>query len=200
MEIPIYSRLRKMEPSLATLFLIVVGAVAIIGFFAAVSSPVGDLLGQGSWRLPSTFHGIAATIFVLGLTIALYLAWRMFTGEIRAFRDLKYLAVLTSVLSAFTIAFGNWIYIAYRAPGGPREEILASLPAIHRVFFEFKEYMALFTFPLIVAATFALWSYDKEILKNRHLRAGVAVAIGLAWVYMMIAYVLGAAITKLAPV
>lgn len=200
MEIPIYSRLRRMEPSLVTLVLIVVGAAALVGLSAAMSAPIGDLLGESSWSIVSAFHGIAATVFLLGMTIALYLAWRLYTGEIKAFRDLKYITALSAVLSGFTIVFGNWIYIAYRAPGGPREQFLATIPEIHQIFFEFKEFMALFTFPLIVAATFAIWYYGKELVDHRFLRAGVAATIGLSWTYMMIAYVLGAAITKLAPV
>jgi len=57
---PIYGRLRRMEPSLATLVLIVVGAIASVGLSAAMSAPIGDLLGESSWSIVSAFHAIVA--------------------------------------------------------------------------------------------------------------------------------------------
>lgn len=189
-----------MEPSLATLLLLTLGAIAVIGLFFALTAPSDVLLGDSSWAVISVFHGLGATAFLLAATIATYLAWRLYIGEIRAFKDLKWLAAFSTFMSAVTIAFGNWIYIGYRAPGGPRTFFLANMPEIHAVFFEFKEFIALFTLPMMAVATFILWRYGEGIVKDKELRAVASIPVLLGWVYLLVAYVLGAAITKLAGV
>lgn len=200
MGVPIVTRIRQMEPSLATLLILTVGAIAAMGLLLALTAPVSDLLGSSSWSVISVFHGLSATTFLLGSTIAVYLAWRLYIGEIRAFKDLKWLAAFSTVMSAVTITFGNWIYIGYRATGGPRAFFLANMPSIHQVFFEFKEFIALFTLPMLALGTFILWRYGENIVKDRELRAAASIPILLGWVYLLAAYVLGAAITKLAGV
>ncbi|MGQ0796691.1 MAG: hypothetical protein ACT4OI_02325, partial [Methanobacteriota archaeon] len=92
MDTPVLTRIRRMEPSLATLLIVTVGAVAVVGLIAAATSPVGLLVGDTQWHLISAFHGLGATLLLLGATIAVYLSWRLFVGEIRAFKDLKWLA------------------------------------------------------------------------------------------------------------
>ena len=200
MSVPIFDRIRRMEPSLATLLLLTLGAIAAIGLFAAVTAPVNVLLGDSSWAVISVFHGLGATAFLLATTIAVYLAWRLYIGEIRAFKDLKWLTAFSTFMSVLTIAFGNWIYIGYRAPGGPRAFFLANMPGIHAVFFEFKEFIALFTLPMLAVATYMLWRYGEGIVKDKELRAVASIPVLLGWVYLLLAYVLGAAITKLAGV
>lgn len=202
MEVPIYDRIRRMEPSLATLLILTVGAIAAVGLIAAITAPSGVLVGDSQWEMISAFHGLGATVFLLGATIAVYLSWRLYTGQLSAFRDLKWLTAFSAFMSAVTIGFGNWIYIGYRlkSPTGdtyPREYFLSSLPAIHEIFFEFKEFIALFTLPLMVAAAFLLWKYGPGLVKNRELRAAVSIPILLGWVFLILAYTLGAAITKL---
>ena len=202
MEVPIYDRIRRMEPSLATLLILTVGAIAAVGLIAVITAPSAVLVGDSQWEIISAFHGLGATVFLLGATIAVYLSWRLYTGQLSAFKDLKWLTAFSSVMSAVTIGFGNWIYIGYRlkSPTGdiyPREFFLGSLPAIHEIFFEFKEFIALFTLPLMVAATFLLWKYGAGLVKNKELRAVVSVPMLLGWVFLILAYTLGAAITKL---
>lgn len=197
MELPIYNRIRRMEPSLATLLILMVGTVAVIGLVAAISAPLSLLVGDTQWHYISAFHGLGATVFLLGATIAVYLAWRLYIGEIKAFRDLQWLTAFSTVMSAVTIAFGNWIYIWYRGPGGARSYFAGTLPQIHEIFFEFKEFIALFTLPMMLAATYILWRYGPDIVKNKELRAAASIPVLLGWVYLVLAYVLGAAITKL---
>ena len=195
--IPLLGRLRKMEPSLLVLLLVVLGAIAAVGLAMALSAPVDVLVGADQWKIVSAFHGMSATVFLLSATIAVYLAWRLYTGQIKAFDDLKWLSLLSTAMSALTIAFGTWVYIAYRAPGGPREFFLEKLAPIHAVFFEFKEFIALFTFPMFLTATFILWRYGKPIVGHRDARAVASVLLLLGFFFLLIAYVLGAAITKL---
>ena len=200
MEIPLLSRIRKMEPSLATLLLVVVGAIAVVGLLMAITAPTEELIGDTQWKVISAFHGMGATAFLLSATIAVYLAWRLYAGELRAFKDLKWLTAFAAVMSVVTIIFGTWIYIAYRAPGGPRSIFLANTPEVHKIFFEFKEFIAMFTLPMFVAATFILWKYDRSLLGHREARAVPAILILLGYAFLLVAYVLGAAITKLSGV
>ena len=200
MDFPIFNRLRKMEPSLATLLIVFVGGVAVVGLIVSITAPVGQLVGDTQWRWVSAFHGMAATVFLLGATIGTYLAWRLYIGEIKAFKDLKWLSAFSTVMAAATIAFGNWIYIAYRAPGGPRGYFLGAMPEIHQIFFEFKEFIALFTLPSFLVATFILWKYGESLIGHREARAVPSILILLGMFFLFLAYVLGAAITKLAGV
>jgi len=195
--VPIVTRIRNMEPSLATLLILTAGAVAVVGLAMALTSPAGILVGDTQWQYISAFHGLGATVFLLGSTIAVYLAWRLYIGEIKAFDDLKWLAAFSTVMSAVTIAFGTWIYIAYRAPGGPRSYFLENLPEVHQIFFEFKEFIALFTLPMFFTSTFILWRYGKSIVHHPQARAAASVPVLLGWGFLLVAYVLGAAITKL---
>jgi len=197
MRAPFATTIRKMEPSLATLLILTVGAVAVVGLLLAVTAPTGLLVGDTQWHYISAFHGLGATMFLLGATIAVYLSWRLFIGEIKAFDDLKWLTTFSAVMAAVTIAFGNWIYIAYRAPGGPRSYFLETLPEIHAVFFEFKEFIALFTLPTMVASTFLIWKYGPALKGNPELRAAASITFLLGWAFLLLAYILGAAITKL---
>ena len=74
---------------------------------------------------------------------------------------------------------------------------LNTSPAVHKIFFEFKEYIALFALPLAVAAAFILLYYNTDVLRRPWLRYSVAVLLGLVFFTVMVAFGLGAAITKL---
>jgi hypothetical protein len=121
------------------------------------------------------------------------------TGRIRAFADLQLLATVCATFSAIAIGFGNWLYIYYRAksPDSPRSHFMATMPEIHKTFFEFKEFGALFTLPLTVTAAFILWKYGAQVMERPWLRYSVAALLGLSFFYLVVAFGLGAAVTKL---
>jgi hypothetical protein len=50
-----------------------------------------------------------------------------------------------------------------------------------------------------VVAAFILWRYGAQVLDRPWLRYTVAVLMGLAFFYLVIAFGLGAAVTKLRP-
>jgi hypothetical protein len=169
--------------------------------FTLMTSPVTKLLGAHAGAVPSAFHGVAAFLYLFVGTIGLYLGWRLLTGRISAFADLQLLAVVMATLSFIAIVFGNWLYIFYRAkgPDSPRSHFMANTPEIHKIFFEFKEFAALYTLPLTVVAAFILWRYGTQVLERPWLRYGVAVVLGLSFFYLVVAFGLGAAVTKLKP-
>ncbi len=184
--------------SLAAVVGILIGAALA---FTAATAPVNKLLGSGAGALPAAVHGVTAFLYLVVGIIGLYLGWRLLTGRIRAFADLQLLATVAATFSLLAIVAGNWLYIYYRAktPDSPRSYFLATMPEVHRVFFEFKEFAALFTLPLTVAAAFILWRYGAQVLERRPLRYWVALLLGLSFFYLVVAFVLGAAVTKLRP-
>ncbi len=184
--------------SLAAVVGILVGAALA---FTAATAPINKLLGSGAAALPAALHGLTALLYLFVGTIGLYLGWRLMTARIRAFADLQLLATASATLSFLAIVAGNWLYIYYRAnaPESPRSYFLKTMPEVHRVFFEFKEFAALFTLPLTVAAAFILWHYGGQVVERRWLRYSVAVLLGLSFFYLVVAFGLGAAVTKLRP-
>ena len=164
---------------------------------AFMTAPFTEFFGGSSLAVISATHGLLATLGVVVGTVTSYLGYRLFTGKIKAFSDLKILAAISSLIAAATVVFGNWIYIAYRAPGGPRAFFMQNNPEIHAVFFEFKEFVALFPIPLAVATTYVIWRYGDQLIENKALRTWVGIAFAVAWGGLMIAYLLGAGITKM---
>ena len=182
--------------SLVSVVLIMIGSAVA---FTLLTAPLTQLLGTGAGAVPAAFHGMAAFLYLFVGTIGLYLGWRLLTGHIRAFADLQLLAVVGATLSFIAILFGNWLYIFYRAktPDSPRTYFLKTMPNIHAIFFEFKEFGALFTLPLMVCAAFILWRYGNQVLDRPWLRYTVAILLGLSFFYLVVAFGLGAAVSKL---
>jgi hypothetical protein len=187
------------EASTRSLVGVVVIMITSALVFSVLTAPFAKLLGAGAGALPAAIHGMAAFLYLFIGTIGLYLGWRLLTGRIRAFADLQLLSVVGATMSAIAIGFGNWLYIFYRAktPDAPRSYFVKSMPDIHAIFFEFKEFGALFTLPLMVCAAFILWRYGPQVLERPWLRYGVALLLGLSFFYLVVAFGLGAAVTKL---
>lgn len=174
-----------------------VAAIGVVALLGLLTSPVAALLGDSSYAIPSALHGVSAIVYVIIATVAAYLGYRLYVGRLDQLHDLRILASLNAFFSLITILFGNWIYVYYRAKGGPRGYFLETNPVVHQIFFEFKEFVALFTLPLSVAAAFVLLRHGDELAKHTRLRQAVGGLLGLTWLYLMLAFGLGAAITKL---
>jgi hypothetical protein len=187
------------EASTASLAAVVGILIASALAFTAMTAPIAKLLGSGGGAVPAAFHGMAAFLYLFVGTIGLYLGWRLLTGRIRAFADLQLLATVSATFALIAIGFGNWLYIYYRAksPDSPRSHFMATMPEIHKTFFEFKEFGALFTLPLTVTAAFILWKYGAQVMERPWLRYSVAALLGLSFFYLVVAFGLGAAVTKL---
>ena len=178
--------------------------IVILSFMAfialgvlAVSSPTTKLLGEGLYSIRSAFHGLFAGIFVITSTIGLYQALRLWRGSLIVLSELEIGSVVNASVCFLTILFGNWLYIPYRAQGGPRSYFMEQSPEIHKIFFEFKEFAALFTLPLAVTAAYIICRYAGKLLANKILREMVALLLVLSFFFLLVAFGLGAAITKL---
>jgi len=191
---------RRESASLVSLVLVVGVLLAIAAFFVIVTAPLEALLGESGYAAIAAFHGLSAGVMMVVVTIGLYQAYQLFMSQLVNLRDIKLLSVVNATMAFLTIVFGNWIYVGYRAKGGVREWLLANNPEAHKIFFEFKEYMALFTLPLAVLAAYLLVRYDMALFERRWLRITVAVVLALTFFYFTVAFGLGAAITKVKPV
>lgn len=171
-------------------------AVSVLG----VSAPVERLLGEGAHAVRAAFHGLFASLFLVTATIGLFQAGRLWIGSDVSLQELDFGSLLNAVACVLAVVTGNWIYLSYSLPEGPRAHLLAVAPEVHSVFFEFKESAALFTVPLTIAASFIVSTYGKRLLGRRVLRETVALLLVLAFFYLVIAFGLGAAVNRLRPV
>ena len=191
----IFPKIEKSSRTLImdSLMVMVVIAAAILW----VSSPAQTLLGESAYSVRSAFHGLFAGIFMITATIGLYQALRLWAGIPLNIRELELGSLVNAFTCFLTIILGNWIYIPYRAAGGPRAHFLATSPEIHKIFFEFKEFTALFTLPLAVTASYLICRYGERMKTNQNLRETAALLLVLNFFYFVVAFGLGAAITKL---
>jgi len=185
----------KSSQAVIVSILIMMGAIAAGILF--VSTPAEKLLGESAYSVRSAFHGLFAGIFMVTVTIGLYQAFRLWTGTTFNVREMEVGSILNAAACFLTILFGNWIYIPYRSTGGPRTHFLETAPEIHKIFFEFKEFTALFTLPLAVVAAYLICRYGEKLRESERLREIVALLLVLTFFYFIVAFGLGAAITKL---
>lgn len=178
-------------------FLVFVVLAATAFVITLLTAPFQTLLGEGANALDSALHGLVAGLLMVTVTIGLFEGYRLFGGSINNIRELIFGSLINSSLAFLTVVTGNKIYIAYRAKGGPRTHFLETAPEIHKIFFEFKEFMALFVFPLSVAAAFIFIYYRRDILQRKNLAVISFVILILMFFYFVVTFGLGAAITKL---
>jgi len=177
---------------------VAVAGLALVGLMMVWwTAPLFALLGESRYALEAALHGVSAGLFMVTATIGLFQAYRLLTGTIQHSAQLEFGSVVNAFLAFLTILFGNRIYIFYRAQGGPRTYFLENAPEVHKIFFEFKEFVALFTLPLAVAAAFLFLVYRDQLLGSKSLRTIAAVLLALTFFYFLVAFGLGAAITKL---
>jgi len=181
--------------------LLVIALLGVLGVIITwFTAPLERLLGESAYALEAAIHGVLAGVLMVAVTIGLFQAARLFSGHPPGIRELHVGSAVTAMLTLLTIIAGNRIYIPYRASGGPRTYFLEHAPEVHKIFFEFKEFMALFALPLAVCAAYLLWRYGEAAMQRRDLRTTIAALLLLLWFYFLVAFGLGAAITKLKPV
>ena len=173
--------------------------ILLLAVIALSTAQFRQLLGPSQFAVAHALHAIMAFAFVVVSSVGLYQAWQLFMGRPRPLAEVRLVTYAIVAFSLFTIAFGNWLYVGYRAKAAdsPKSVFLATMPDIHNIFFDFKEHTALFCLPLAIIAAFTLWRYGQQALDRPVLRYAVASMIVLNFVYFVIAFGLGAAITKL---
>jgi len=187
----------RIEPSTKTILFAWIGVGLFLAFLIVITSPTGVLLGESKWALASTLHGMLSIFGAVVVSVAAYLGWKLYLGQLKAEGDLRVFSALSVLASDATIIFGNWVYIGYREAGGPRSWFIENSPEVHEIFFEFKEFIALFTLPLALGTMFTIWTYRERLREDKSLRTTVALLLIVTWAIFILTFVLGAAITKL---
>lgn len=166
------------------------------------TAPVSSLLGNKISTIYATLHGLVSFIFIIVGTIALYIAWLLVNNRWKSIADLQLISFVMATSSFLTIVLGNLIYIFYRAPTpeSPRSWLMLNAPEVHEIFFEFKEFVSIFTFPFSVAAVYILFTFSNRVIENKWLRVVVSGLFSLTYLYLLIAFGLGAAVTKIRPI
>lgn len=180
---------------------VIIAILSVMLFIAVIvpliTSPTNKLLGESVYSVRSAFHGLFALTFMITSVIGLYQALHLWRGMEVNVSEVEIGSVVNACACFLAIFFGNWLYIPYRAQGGPRSHFLETAPELHKIFFEFKEFAALFTLPLTVAAAYIICRYASRLIPNQNLRDLVALLLVLNFFYFIVAFGLGAAITKI---
>lgn len=156
-----------------------------------------DFFFPTDYRLQAGVHGVSAIAALIVGTFLTHRAYPLIRGVRVQLESLRRWVLGGMALNLLGAISGNWIYMRYRGQDGPRDWILAKVPAFHNVMMEFKEFVSLFPFPLMLAATFILFYYGDGIHRNRDISQFVGMLILLAWLFLMVGFVTGLTLAKL---
>lgn len=160
-------------------------------------------LGGFNFFFPSKFnvqaglHGISTILAVVTGTFLTHRAYHLIRGVHINFHSLRYWAVTATLFNLLGAASGNWMYMRYRGEGGAKEWILANVPSFHNIMMEFKEFISLFPFPLMLAVSFILFYYGDDIAERRDLLNFIGLLILTAWLFLLLGFVAGLTLAKL---
>jgi hypothetical protein len=156
-----------------------------------------DFFFPTSYSLQAGLHGISSISAVVAVTYLTHRAYALIRGVHVNFQSLRYWVLGSTVLNFLGAVSGNWIYMRYRGEGGPRDWILKNAPDFHNYMMEFKEFITLFPFPLMVAVTFILYYYGDAIHVRRDLTQFVGLTILVSWLFLLLGFVSGLVLAKL---
>jgi len=177
---------RNLARAQAALALLLLAGIAGLDFFFPTN-----------YRIQAGLHGLSSIASVVVGTMLTHRAYPLIRGVRVNFRSLRHWVLGSAMLNLLGVVSGNWIYMRYRGQDGPRDWILAQVPAFHNVLMEFKEFVSLFPFPLMVAVTFTLFYYGDRIHARRDLTQFVAIGILVSWFFLMLGFVAGLVLSKL---
>lgn len=159
--------------------------------------PAANFFYPTDYSLKAGIHGVSA---ILALIIGTYLTHRaipLIKGAQVKLESLRRWLLAATLLNLAGAISGNWIYMRYRGQDGPRDWILANAPGFHNVLMEFKEFVSLFPFPLMLSATFLLYFYGLPIQQRRDITRFVGIAILVSWSFLLLGFAVGLVLSKL---
>jgi hypothetical protein len=170
---------------------------------AAVALFVLLCLGGFDFFFPSPFafqagvHGISTISAVVAGTFLTHRAYHLMRGVHINFESLRYWAVAATVLNFLGAVSGNWVYMRYRGEGGAKDWILSHVSSFHNVMMEFKEFVSLFPFSLMLAVTFMLFYFGDAISTRRDIMNFIGILMLLSWLFLLFGFVAGLTLAKL---
>lgn len=156
------------------------------------------------------FHGmILGALFLLAFSGGLAELWAVSQASAASMaahvRRLKIGTTVMALVAWATVATGTWVvYPWYRATAAtsPKSKLLANpdTASWHTFGMEWKEHIAWLAPMLATAVAVIVILYGTDLVKDRRLRMIVTVLFVLAFVFAAVAGLMGALITKAAPV
>jgi len=159
--------------------------------------PAANFFYPTDYSLKAGVHGVSA---ILAIVIGTYLTHRaipLIKGMHVHLGSLRHWLLAATLLNLAGAISGNWIYMRYRGQDGPRDWILDKVPDFHNVLMEFKEFVSLFPFPLMLTATFVLYYYGLPQPLRRDIARFVGITILVSWSFLMLGFVAGLVLAKL---
>ena len=181
----------------ATLSKTLVRAQAAVALFVLLWLGGFDFFFPSDFSLQAGLHGISTISALVAGTFLTHRAYHLIRGVHINFKSLRYWSLAATVLNFLGAVSGNWVYMRYRGEGGAKEWILEHAPTYHNVMMEFKEFISLFPFPLMLAVTFILFYYGDEIVTRRDLLSFTGILILIAWLFLLLGFVTGLSLAKL---
>ncbi|MBD9357660.1 hypothetical protein [Methylomonas albis] len=169
----------------------------LIALLLLLTLVASDFWFPSAYSLKAGIHGVSAILAVVVGTFLTHRAFPLIKGMKVNFESLRGWLLAATLLNLGGAISGNWIYMRYRGQDGPRDWILAHSPLFHKVLMEFKEFVSLFPFPLMLSATVMLYYYGLPIQIRRDLCKFVGITILVSWVFLMLGFVAGLILAKL---
>ncbi|SJM91186.1 conserved membrane hypothetical protein [Crenothrix polyspora] len=178
-----------------TKFLIRFQAICALVLLLMVSGL--DFFFPTQYALKAAVHGISAISALVVGTFITHRAYFLLRGARTNYKSLRKWTAAATLLNFLGAVSGNWIYMRYRGQDGPRDWILKNVPDFHNVLMEFKEFVSLFPFPLMVVATFTLFYYKDHIHLRHDMKQFIAIIMMTSWFFLMLGFVSGLILAKL---
>jgi hypothetical protein len=160
-------------------------------------------LGGFDFFFPNTFHieagvhGLSTISALVTGTFLTHRAYHLMRGVHINFESLRYWTSAATVFNLLGAISGNWVYMRYRGEGGAKDWILSHVSSFHNVMMEFKEFVSLFPFALMLTVTFILFYYGNAIATRRDILNFVGILMLLSWLFLLFGFVAGLTLAKL---
>ncbi|MBV5301612.1 MAG: hypothetical protein J0649_07525 [Methylococcales bacterium] len=141
-------------------------------------------------------HSSLSKTLVTG-TFLTHRAYHLMRGVHINFETLRYWTSAATVFNLLGAISGNWVYMRYRGEGGAKDWILSHIPTFHNVMMEFKEFVSLFPFVLMLSVSFMLFYYGNAIATRRDILNFVGILMLLSWLFLLFGFVAGLTLAKL---
>jgi hypothetical protein len=176
---------------------IVIRSQVAIALALLLLLPAANFFYPTDYGLKAGIHGVSAILAIVMGTFLTHKAIPLIKGMEVNLESLRRWLLAAALLNLAGAISGNWIYMRYRGQDGPRDWILAHVPNFHNVLMEFKEFVSLFPFPLMLSATAMLYYYGLPMQLRRDIARFVGITILVSWSFLMLGFVAGLVLAKL---
>ena len=190
------SRPAAAKPSTKSITTHVATAQVAITLALLIAAPLLTLLVDKPSGLAFAVHGVGATLVLVLATMAMHRAYPLMRGGARSWPAFQALVGRLALVSVAQAASSLWILRYYLH--GPAQMLAQTTPAVDQFAMQLKIFGGLAGLACFVAAWWSARSIEGERGDGSMLAPAFAVTAG--WLLMVLAFVLGMAITWVMPV